>query len=100
MIEYKPGQRVLVSLPEGTTDPWLVHKQGWKARVVGPATNLADDHVLVEFEPPWCMLGIARVMPVVVLRLVNGIEDQLVYKEQRMDKPKPKIVTRQMVLPF
>lgn len=64
-----PGTHVEVA-PLGRPNPWIDSKRGWRGEVVGSADDLAPGHWRVRFLPPWCELGISRVMPAAVLREV------------------------------
>lgn len=64
-----PGTHVEV-VPLGRPNPWIDSKRGWRGEVVASADDLAPGHWRVRFLPPWCELGISRVMPAASLREV------------------------------
>lgn len=69
----RPGVRVRVVLPEGERDPWLKPKAGWEGIVLAPARDVAPDVWRVVFEPPYCCLGIPRVMPAYALTVIDPL---------------------------
>ena len=58
-----PGLRVRVVVPEGCRDPWICQKDGWRGDVAAAADDIGPGFWRVRFAPPWCELGILRVMP-------------------------------------
>lgn len=66
-----PGVRVRVEVPHGCRDPWVTQKADWRGDVVGAAEDIGPDVWRVRFVPPWCELGILRVMPGSALAVVE-----------------------------
>jgi hypothetical protein len=55
----------------GERDPWLAPKNGWEGVAIAPAANMESTHWQIRFVEPWCDLGIVRIMPVVVLNVIE-----------------------------
>jgi hypothetical protein len=66
-----PGLRVRVVIPEGCRDPWICQKDGWRGDVAAAADDIGPGFWRVRFAPPWCELGILRVMQGDVLAVVE-----------------------------
>lgn len=66
-----PGLRVRVVAPEDCRDPWILQKDGWRGDVAAAADDIGPGFWRVRFAPPWCELGILRVMPGDVLAIVE-----------------------------
>lgn len=66
-----PGERVRVVIQDGCRDPWLTQKADWRGDVVAAADDVGQDLWRVRFVPPWCELGILRIMPGDVLEVVE-----------------------------
>lgn len=76
-----PGVHVEVT-PCDRPNPWIDSKRGWRGEVVASADDLAPGHWRVRFLPPWCELGISRVMPASVLREVAAGPSKHVAKQE------------------
>lgn len=66
-----PGLRVRVVAHEDCRDPWIRQKDGWRGDVAAAADDIGPGFWRVRFAPPWCELGILRVMPGDVLAVVE-----------------------------